>query len=104
MLVIIEMLNALNALSEDSSLFVIGFWINPYLLIAIATSVALHCVILYIPFFHTIFNVVNLTANDWNLVLRFSFPVVLIDEVLKFISRRSLAKLASVEEDEKKQK
>jgi len=87
-LVVIEMFNALNALSEDSSLITIGFWANPWLLIAISTSILLHCVILYVPFFEQIFNTVPLNWNDWLLVLRFSFPVLLIDEVLKFVSRK----------------
>ena len=87
-LVVIEMLNALNALSEDSSLFVVGFWVNPWLLIAISGSILHHCMILYVPFFETIFNTVPLSLGDWLLVIRFSFPVLLVDEVLKFMSRR----------------
>lgn len=83
----IEMLNALNALSEDSSILTIGLFANPWLLVAMALSVALHCMILYVPFFEGIFNTVPLTLNDWYLVFMFSVPVILIDEVLKFISR-----------------
>jgi len=86
-LVIIEMFNALNALSEDSSLLTIGLFCNPLLWVAIALSVILHCVIIYIPFFANIFGTAPLSKNDWILVLLFSFPVCLIDEVLKFISR-----------------
>lgn len=86
-LVMIEMLNALNALSEDSSILTIGIFANPYLLMAMALSVALHCVILYVPVFEGIFNTVPLTLNDWYLVLLFSLPVIIIDEILKFISR-----------------
>jgi hypothetical protein len=33
-LVLIEMLNAVNALSEDSSIFKVGLFSNPYLIIA----------------------------------------------------------------------
>jgi Ca2+-transporting ATPase len=57
----IEMLNALNALSEDSSIFTIGLFSNPWLLLAIAGSTAFHCLILYIPVFSKIFNTVPLT-------------------------------------------
>ena len=48
-LVLIEMLNAINAISEDNSLLESGILINPWLLAAIASSMILHCVILYIP-------------------------------------------------------
>jgi len=87
-LVVIEMFNALNALSEDTSLIKTGFWINPYLLVAIALSIGLHCMILYVPFLQNVFSVVPLTAQDWLLVIGFSFPVFVIDEVLKWVTRR----------------
>jgi Ca2+-transporting ATPase len=91
-LVIIEMFNAINALSDDTSLLKTGIFINPILLLAIAISIALHCVILYIPFFQSVFSVVHLTAQDWFLVVAFSFPVFIIDEILKFITRRRHSK------------
>ena len=49
------MFNALNALSEDGSLFKIGFFANPLLIGAISLSIGLHCVICYIPFIGKIF-------------------------------------------------
>lgn len=86
-LVTIEMFNAMNALSEDSSLLRIGLFANPWLIIAIFCSMALHSVILYIPFFASVFGTVPLTLSDWSLVVGFSFPVVVIDEILKIFSR-----------------
>ncbi len=87
-IVVIEMFNAINALSEDSSLLQIGIFGNPWLLVAAALSVLLHCVILYVPFFANIFGTVPLTLGDWGLVVAFSFPVFIIDEILKVFSRR----------------
>ena len=87
-LVTIEMFNALNALSEDGSLLQMPPWANPWLLVAMAVSFGLHFVILYVPFLASIFEIVPLTWNDWMLVLIFSFPVILVDEVLKFFGRR----------------
>jgi P-type Ca2+ transporter type 2C len=49
-LVVIEMANALNALSEDNSLLVMPPWVNPYLILAICGSMIAHFAILYIPF------------------------------------------------------
>jgi Ca2+-transporting ATPase len=48
-LVAIEMLNALNALSEDGSLLHMPPWVNPYLIVAMLVSFGMHAVILYIP-------------------------------------------------------
>jgi Ca2+ transporting ATPase len=46
-----------------------------------------HLMILYVPFFHGVFGVVPLDASEWALVLFVSLPVVLLDEVLKLITR-----------------
>lgn len=90
-LVMIEMMNAFNALSEDGSLVQMPPWNNPWLILACIGSVLTHFVILYIPFLAKIFAVCPLDAHDWMLVLMFSFPVILIDEVLKFVGRQRTA-------------
>ena len=86
-LVTIEMLNSLNALSEDCSLLVVPPHKNMYLVGAIAASFLAHFMILYIPPLATVFSVAPLTWREWKLVLMFSFPVILIDEVLKLVGR-----------------
>jgi magnesium-transporting ATPase (P-type) len=86
-LVVIEMLNAFNALSEDGSLLEMPPWKNPMLILAIIAAVALHMMILYIPFFNPIFSVCPLDSHDWMLVWAFSGPVIIVDEILKFFGR-----------------
>ena len=88
-LVVIEMLNCLNAISEDLSLMTMPPHVNPLLLVAIANSLALHAMIVYVPFFNEIFSIYKLNGYEWSLVFAFSFPVIIIDEVLKFFSRGS---------------
>ncbi|OLP90847.1 Calcium-transporting ATPase 4, endoplasmic reticulum-type [Symbiodinium microadriaticum] len=87
-LVIIEMLNAFNALSEDGSLLQLSPWTNPWLVLACLGSVMVHFVILYVPFLAKVFAVCALDWHDWVLVMAFSFPVILIDEILKFFGRQ----------------
>lgn len=91
-LVTIEMFNALNALSEDGSLLHMPPWANPWLLLAMAVSFAMHFVILYVPFLANIFDIVPLTWGDWQIVFWFSFPVIIIDEILKLVGRMSREK------------
>jgi Ca2+-transporting ATPase len=91
-LVAIEMLNALNALSEDGSLVTMPPWSNPYLLIAMLVSFGMHFVILYVDFLADTFSVIPLDLYEWLVVMAFSVPVILIDEVLKFIGRRMHAR------------
>lgn len=68
-------------------MFTIGFFDNLWLWGAIGISTLLHCFILYIPFLAKIFSTTSLNLNDWILVLLFSLPVILIEEVLKYYSR-----------------
>ncbi|EDO47465.1 predicted protein [Nematostella vectensis] len=86
-LVTIEMFNALNSLAENESLLTMPPWRNPSLLTAIAASFLMHFLILYFPITNTIFRITPLNWVEWMAVLKFSFPVILLDEVLKFISR-----------------
>lgn len=86
-LVAIEMFNSLNALSEDGSLLNMPPWVNPWLLVAMSVSFGLHFLILYVPFLAQVFGIVPLSFNEWLLVLAVAFPVILIDEVLKFVGR-----------------
>ncbi|KAJ5611567.1 Sarcoplasmic/endoplasmic reticulum calcium ATPase 1 [Penicillium herquei] len=87
-LVVIEMLNAMNALSSSESLFTFFLHNNPMLVYAITLSMALHFAILYIPFLQTLFAILPLNWIEWQAVLAISAPVILIDEILKFAERR----------------
>ncbi|GAB4820302.1 hypothetical protein N2152v2_007348, partial [Parachlorella kessleri] len=86
-LVIVEMFNSLNALSENCSLLSLPPWSNPWLLAAISVSVALHLLILYTPPLAAMFSVTALSWAEWQMVLLLSAPVVLVDEVLKLVTR-----------------
>lgn len=94
-LVAIEMFNAANALSEDNSLLTVPVWSNPWLLLAMALSFGLHFLILYVPALSAIFSIVPLSLNEWLLVLAYTLPVVLLDEILKFIGRKFVNKSES---------
>ncbi|RPD65944.1 calcium-transporting ATPase [Lentinus tigrinus ALCF2SS1-7] len=85
-LVTVEMFNAMNSLSENESLLKLPLWKNPFLVGAIALSMALHVAILYIPFFTTLFAIMPLNWTEWQAVLYLSAPVLLIDEVLKLVT------------------
>ena len=91
-LVAIEMFNAANALSEDNSLLKVPVWSNPWLLMAMAVSFGLHFLILYVPTLATTFSIVPLSLNEWLLVVFFALPVVLLDEILKFVGRNFVNK------------
>ncbi|KAL0272326.1 UNVERIFIED_CONTAM: hypothetical protein PYX00_005347 [Menopon gallinae] len=87
-LVTIEMLNAMNSLSENQSLVSMPPWSNFWLLGSMALSFSLHFVILHVEFLSTVFQVTPLNFDEWITVMKFSIPVVLLDETLKFIARK----------------
>jgi Ca2+ transporting ATPase len=87
-LVTIEMLNAMNSLSENQSLVAMPPWTNMWLVGSMCLSFALHFVILYVEVLSGVFQVTPLGIDEWLVVMKFSIPVVLLDEVLKFVARR----------------
>ncbi|XP_064612883.1 calcium-transporting ATPase sarcoplasmic/endoplasmic reticulum type-like [Liolophura sinensis] len=87
-LVVIEMLNALNSLSENQSLVVMPPWSNWWLLGSIALSMTFHFIILYVDVMAAIFQITPLNVTEWMAVLKISIPVIILDETLKFIARK----------------
>ncbi|KAI0482891.1 calcium-transporting ATPase sarcoplasmic/endoplasmic reticulum type [Xylariaceae sp. FL0804] len=87
-LVVIEMLNAMNALSSSESLLTLPLWENMMLVYAIALSMALHFALLYTPFLQTLFSILPMNWTEWKAVLLISAPVILLDEALKAVERQ----------------
>merc|ERR1712168_1081564 len=87
-LVVIEMLNALNSLSENQSLLVMPPHKNLWLIGAMVLSMSLHFVILYVEVMSQIFQITHLGIAEWVAVMKISLPVLLMDEALKFIARK----------------
>lgn len=86
-LVTIEMMNALNSVSENQSMLRMPPWENMLLIGAILLSMSLHFLILYVDPLPGIFQITPLNGTEWAMVLKFSFPVIIIDEVLKYCTR-----------------
>ena len=103
-LVVVEMANAMNSLSQGESLLSLPIWSNMYLVGAITLSMALHFMILYVPFFsvschssldslrnsltlrssvQTLFLITPLNVAEWKAVVALSMPVILVDEAFK---------------------
>jgi Ca2+ transporting ATPase len=75
-LVVIEMLNAMNALSSSESLLTLPLWKNMMLVYAICLSMALHFALLYVPFLQSLFSVIGLGADEWKAVMAISAPIM----------------------------
>jgi len=102
-LVVIEMLNALNSVSENQSLLVMPPWRNMWLVGSIVLSMSLHFMILHVDPLPMIFNICPLNLAEWKIVMKISLPVILLDEVCKFIAREYVEKAPQVDELKKTQ-
>merc|ERR1712242_598878 len=101
-LVVIEMLNALNSVSENQPLLVMPPWRNMWLVGAIILSFGLHIMIMVVEPMPMIFNICALSMAEWKMVMKLSLPVILIDEILKFIAREYVEKNDQAIEADKK--
>jgi len=86
-LVVVEMFNAMTAVSERQSVVVMPPWKNMWLLLAIIGSLAIHLLCLEIPFMRRIFSVVELDPLHWVVVILLGLPTILIEEIFKYYAR-----------------
>lgn len=88
MLIIFQMIMALNIRKEEHSLFGREFFRNPYLLLAIATSIILHIIIVYHPFLQPFFETTSLELVDWVLIFGIGSILIIVDETRTFLAKR----------------
>ncbi|MFX1282698.1 MAG: calcium-translocating P-type ATPase, PMCA-type [Promethearchaeota archaeon] len=88
MLIMFQMIMAINIRKEEHSLLGKEFVRNPYLLLAIASSVVLHILIVYIPFFQPFFNTIELNPFDWFMIIALGSILIIVDEVRTFIAHK----------------
>ncbi len=82
-LIMAELFRAFSSRSQTYTLFKLGFFTNIRMIQAVFASFALTVVVLYIPALTGIFDVVPLTAHDWEIVLAFSLIPMLVGELYK---------------------
>jgi Ca2+-transporting ATPase len=88
MLIVFQMINALNIRKEEHSLLGKEFIRNPYLLLAIASSVILHIIIVYSHVFQNVFHTIGLELIDWIIILSFGSILIIIDEFRTFLAKK----------------
>ncbi len=86
-LVLFQLFNVLNQRSEHTSLFRPGIFSNKWLIGAIASSLLLQIIVIYIPSMQTAFNTVSLSIYDWGICLLVSSSVLVVGEVIKLFKK-----------------
>ncbi len=81
------MFNLFNARSDDESAFR-GLFVNRWLWAAIALSVALHVIVVYMPVLQRAFSTESLSRRDWLVCVAVASSVLWIREIEKMMERR----------------
>ncbi len=84
-----ELFRAFTCRSERLSLFQIGPFSNPYLVGAVALSVVMLVVTVFVPFLHPIFNTHQMSLTEWSVVLGFALIPAVSEEITKWFLRRT---------------
>ncbi len=81
-----ELLRAYTARSEHLSIFKLGVFSNPYMQMAIGSSILLLMLVVYVPFLQPIFNTFPLTGREWVIIL----PLILLPSVAAEVNKWAL--------------
>jgi Ca2+-transporting ATPase len=89
-----ELVRAFAARSEYNSVFSIGVFSNRWMVWAVAASLVLVLLVVYVPFLQPFFDTVPLAAADWLMMAPFFFASAIAMELLKVYFRRRTTALA----------
>jgi nucleotide-binding universal stress UspA family protein len=82
-----ELVRAFTARSEYNSVFSIGLFSNRWMVWAVAASLVLVLMVVYVPFLQPFFDTVPLTGDDWLMMAPFFFASAIAMELLKLYFR-----------------
>lgn len=85
-LVLFQIFNVFNSRSDDYSVFR-HLFVNRWLWMAIALSVSLQLLVVYVPFLQSAFSTVPLSFEDWIICTSVASSVLWIREITKLVGR-----------------
>jgi P-type Ca2+ transporter type 2C len=88
LLVAFQWFNALNARSDQQSIFKLGFLSNRLLLGGIGLAVLLQVTVIYAPPLQRLFYTVPLGINDWTVIVLMAAGILAVEEVRKLAAPR----------------
>lgn len=87
-LAVLQWINAWNCRNETKSAFS-NIFSNPYLIIATVLVTGLQILAIYNPLFQKFLKTAPLSLEEWLIILAVALPLLLIEEIRKFIIRSS---------------
>jgi Ca2+-transporting ATPase len=91
-----ELARAYTSRSERYALWGIGIFSNPYMQYAVAASLVLLGMVVYVPFLQPIFNTVPLGMREWGVMLPLIFVPSIAAELAKWYMRKSQPPIPAV--------
>lgn len=87
-LILSQLIHVFECRSEKHSIFEINLFTNLYLVAAVIVSIILLLVVLYIPFFESIFHTVGINLSQWLIVIFFSGIIALINSLYLLFEKK----------------
>jgi Ca2+-transporting ATPase len=84
--VVFQLFNALNARSDQQSLFRLGLFSNNWLLGGIGLAILLQVMVVYLPVFQGLFYTVPLGIEDWGIIVLVAGSALMAEELRKAIA------------------
>ncbi|MCB1692890.1 MAG: HAD-IC family P-type ATPase [Pseudomonadales bacterium] len=94
-LVLMSNIGVMSFRSLHQSIFRLGILGNLWLLLAIASMIALQAAAIYVPFLQGLLDTQPMQASDWLLAVAIALPTIMIGEAWKFITSRLMNRGAS---------
>ncbi|MEM2135413.1 MAG: HAD-IC family P-type ATPase [Candidatus Jordarchaeaceae archaeon] len=91
-IIFFQLFNALNIRSRENSIFKIGLLKNKYFAVGFFFSLILNFSIVYVPFFHQLFEITPLNIYDWLIVFLVSSSILIIEEIRKKVAPKLFTK------------
>jgi Ca2+-transporting ATPase len=85
-LVVFQLFNALNARSDQQSLFRLGLFGNHWLLGGVGLAILLQAMVIYLPAFQGLFYTVPLGIDDWGIIVLVAGSALIAEELRKAIA------------------
>ena len=83
-IIILEKVNVFNFRTLQEPLSKIGFFSNPWLMLAVVVTVGLQVCVVYIPFLQKALHTVPIGISDWFLIFLVALPILPLTETFKY--------------------
>jgi Ca2+-transporting ATPase len=87
-IVMFELFQAISCRSVRKPVFSVGIFANKWLWLAVASSLALQFMLLYVPFFQNVFHTAALSFKEWLVILAVASSGFIYLELHKLLSRK----------------